>query len=268
MFYKKQERRTGVFTYTEKIMKIALCGLGRAGGAFAGQILDSSQHQLSLVVCRDESDTAGRDVGDVLGRGKTGKTIIRLKDASEALKESGAGVLVDFSREATTMKLLKLCEDAEVNIVICATEFTDSQMDEIRATGERGKIAVCYAPNLTIGINILMQMTKRLSKLLPDFDLVIVERHRKDKAPVTATAKLIARSAEREDIPILSVRAGGYVGIHEVTAASRDERITITHESFSRTAFGTGALAAAEFLRGRKGFFTMDDVIKDLEVSI
>ena len=155
-------------------MKIALCGLGRAGGAFAKQILNSSQHTLSLAVCRNESDTAGQDVGDVLGIGEKGIPVVKLEDAPEALTASQAEVLVDFSREATSMKLLKLCENTGVNIVLCETEFSRQQMDEIHKTGERGKIAVCYAPNLTIGVNLVMEMVNHLSKALPDFDFVIV----------------------------------------------------------------------------------------------
>lgn len=249
-------------------MNIALCGLGRAGKVFAQQIFNDEKHRLALTVCREESKTAGQDVGTIVGCEEKDLPVVKLSQAPEMLKQTKAEVLIDFSKGDTSMKLLRLCEKTGVNLVICATEFTEDEIAEMREAGERGNFAICYAPNLTIGINLLMQMVRKLSSILPDFDFVIVERHRKEKAPVTTTAKLIAKAARREDMPILSVRAGEYVGIHEVTAANKNERISITHESFSREAFGAGAMLAAEFLQGRKGFFTMEDVINDLENNV
>ena len=110
-----------------------------------------------------------------------------------------------------------------------------------------------------------MEFVEKLSKILPEFDFEIVERHRRDKPRVTTTAKLISKVIDRGETPISSIRTGGYVGIHEVTAASEEERITIEHESFSRQAFAKGALMAAQFLYGKKGFYEMKDVIKNLE---
>ena len=128
------------------------------------------------------------------------------------------------------------------------------------------QLGAVYAPNLTLGINLLMDFASELSETLPsDFDFEIIERHFKEKSRVTATAKIIAEKIGRDDINISSVRLGGYVGIHEVTCANKNERITIIHESFSRQAFADGAVLAANFIKDKTGFYYMSDVVNELK---
>jgi 4-hydroxy-tetrahydrodipicolinate reductase len=131
------------------------------------------------------------------------------------------------------------------------------------------RIGAVYAPNVTLGINVLMSLLKTVARALPFFDYQITEMHhsRKMDRP-SGTAKRIAETLENElpdipvsHIPINSVRAGGYIGVHEVLAVGEYEKISISHESFSRRAFAQGALMAAEYVIGRKGWYYMEDVI-------
>ena len=131
------------------------------------------------------------------------------------------------------------------------------------------RMGVVYAPNVTLGINVLMSLLKTVARALPFFDYQITEMHhsRKTDHP-SGTAKRIAETLESElpdipvsRIPINSVRAGGYIGVHEVLAVGEYEKISISHESFSRRAFAQGAMMAAEYVIGRKGWYYMEDVI-------
>ncbi len=153
-------------------------------------------------------------------------------------------------------------------MVICTTNFEGESQKKFDVLINKFKGGIVYAPNLTIGINLLMQFVAKISKILPDFDFEIIERHRKDKPRITTTARLISKSINRGETPISSIRVGGYVGIHEVVAASENERITIEHESFSRNAFANGAMTAANFIYDKDGYYEMQDVINELENKI
>lgn len=126
-------------------------------------------------------------------------------------------------------------------------------------------VGIVYAPNLTVGVNLLMEFVKKIANVLPDFDFEIIEKHPKDKAKVTATARMISQAINRGEVPIHSVRMNGYVGVHQVISTNGDERITITHESLTRRAFANGAILAAEFIQDKKQFFLMKDVIREIE---
>lgn len=244
-------------------MKIGLCGLGRAGQTMAKKILDSDKHELSCVICREISETAGMDVSQIMGIFPIGLKVIKLSEFALLDQSKLPDIVIDFSNHSMSLELMRVCENLGINLVICTTGFTDEGRTEMIETGLRKKIGLVYAPTLTLGINLLIEVVSKLSAMLPWFDFAIVERHRKDKKRVTTTAQLIADATKRDDIHISSVRAGGYVGIHEVTAASENERLTITHESFNRGAFADGAMMAAEFINGRKGYYEMKNVIDD-----
>ncbi|HEX2927316.1 MAG TPA: dihydrodipicolinate reductase C-terminal domain-containing protein, partial [Ruminiclostridium sp.] len=111
------------------------------------------------------------------------------------------------------------------------------------------------------------------SSILNNYDFQITEVHHKNKkdAP-SGTALKIAKEIEKglkssgcrsiePEIPINAVRAGGVIGKHEVMIVGDDDKIEISHESFSRQAFAKGALRAVEFLYGKTGYFEMNDVL-------
>ena len=221
-------------------MNIAVCGMGRAGKELARKIILDSENQLVMGICRDTSLTAGKDIGELIGMAPTETYLYRLSESGQALREKEVDVVIDFSGKETSLKLAEICNKSKKNLVICTTNFTRYEQDFLEELGRSGEFGLVYAPNLTLGINLLMEFVAKLSRILPEFDFEIVERHRKDKPRVTTTAKLISKAIDRGETPISSVRAGGYVGVHEVTAASEEERITIEHESFSRKAFAKG----------------------------
>ena len=143
-----------------------------------------------------------------------------------------------------------------------------------------------YAPNFSIGMNIMFMLNSQLAKITEKYDykLSLTETHHIHKLdkPSGTAVKLANDIVENnknynswklEDstkgdeqttndvLPIESIREGEYFGIHEVKAESSCDIISLRHEAFSREGFATGAVIAAEFIQGKKGIFTMNDLL-------
>lgn len=249
-------------------MRIAVCGLGRAGRALIHKILTEKKDELCCAVCRDSSEKVGQDIGIFLGMRHLGIPVVPVCAAALELVQRHVDVVIDFSHKSMTLEMARICADHGISMAACTTNFEENELLELKKVAGQSEKGMVYAPNLTIGINLLMEFAGRISRLLPDFDFAIVERHCKDKKKVTTTAKKIADCIDREQVPISAVRAGGYVGVHEVTAANEHERLTIIHESFSRAAFADGALLAAAYIVDRKGYYEMSDVMRELETKM
>ena len=222
----------------------------------------------------------GRDATAFLGRPSG---VVVTADIAAGLR--GADVLIDFTRAAGTLAHLASCRTLGVNAVVGTTGFTPEQKAEI--AGHAGTIAIVMAPNMSVGVNVVMKLLDVAARALdPSYDVEIVEMHhqRKVDAPsgtallmgdVVATARgtTLAESAvharhgetgERRPgtIGFASLRGGDVVGDHTVVFAGPGERIEITHRSASRATYVDGSLRAARFVAGRKtGLFDMDDVL-------
>ncbi len=195
-----------------------------------------------------------------------------------------ADVVIDFSNASAIDKLLDICTDKKLPLVLCTTGLSEDQLAKVNAASE--KVAVLRSANMSVGINMLMKVLAEISPTLAaaGFDIEIVEKHHNQKldAP-SGTALALAdsindsladkceyvydRSARREkrpakEIGISAVRGGTIVGDHDVIFAGTDEVITLSHRAYSRTVFGKGALEAAKFLSGKAaGMYDMSDVI-------
>ena len=246
-------------------MKIALCGLGKAGLQLAGLITQRPEHKLMMAFCRDGSKKAGKTISDVYPYKGFASPIYEISQAEEAFALDKPDVLIDFSNKEATLKLLPACARYGVKMVVCTTDFSPGDVALMRRTAaEMPGFALVLAPNITLGVNVLMRLTRETAEFLPQFDYAITEKHHSRKADVSATAKKIAdmlKGILKKPVSLNSIRAGGYVGLHEVMAVGEYERITIIHESFSRQAFANGALIAAQYLKEREGFFEMEDIV-------
>ena len=195
-----------------------------------------------------------------------------------------ADVVIDFSNASAVDKLLDVCADKNLPVVLCTTGLSDEQLSKVKSTSE--KVAVLKSANMSVGINMLMKVLKEISPTLDaaGFDIEIVEKHHNQKldAP-SGTALALAdsvneslsekceyvydRSARREkrprkEIGISAVRGGTIVGDHDVIFAGTDEVITLSHRAYSRSVFAKGAIEAAKFLVGKgAGMYDMSDVI-------
>jgi 4-hydroxy-tetrahydrodipicolinate reductase len=162
-------------------------------------------------------------------------------------------------------------------MVIGTTGFTEIQSKKLMSIAKNNKTGIVHAPNITLGVNVLMVLTNLAASILEGYDCTIIESHFKNKkdAP-SGTAKKIAeevlkgmsansniypRDLDYNEIPIHAVRAGGIIGRHRVIMAGEYDKVEIIHESFARTAFALGALKAVRFVHEKVGFFEMTDVL-------
>lgn len=196
-----------------------------------------------------------------------------------------ADVIIDFSNAKAVDDLLVYCVDKQIPVVLCTTGLSEEQLIKMKETA--GKVALLKSANMSLGINMLMELLKQAATTLAPagFDIEIVEKHHNQKldAP-SGTALALAdsmnealdqaysykydRSQERKkrdkyEIGISAVRGGNIVGEHEVIFAGMDEVITFEHTAYSRGVFGKGAVEAAKYLAGKPaGFYDMSDVIQ------
>ncbi|MDD5020448.1 MAG: 4-hydroxy-tetrahydrodipicolinate reductase [Candidatus Omnitrophica bacterium] len=174
--------------------------------------------------------------------------------------------LIDFSSVDGTLDHLRHCVKFKKPIVIGTTGFSEEQKKEI---GEASRaIGVVFSPNMSIGVNLLFELTRQAARALPpDYRVSMTEAHHvhKKDAP-SGTAKFLADIAKQErsldDIPIRSIREGEIVGDHEVVFESPWDTITISHHAKTRDIFARGALTALKFVVKKKhGLYTMADVL-------
>ena len=204
---------------------------------------------------------------------------------SLAVSDKKADVIIDFSNPASLDDILAYALEKKIPCVLCTTGYSPEQVEKIKKASE--SVAVFYSGNMSLGINLLIELSKEAAKILgaADFDIEIVEKHHNQKldAP-SGTALALAdsmnealnekyayvydRSRERKkrekyEIGISAVRGGNIVGEHEVIFAGQDEVIEFKHTAYSKAVFAKGAVQAAKFLAGKPaGFYDMSDVIQ------
>ena len=197
-----------------------------------------------------------------------------------------ADVLIDFSHPAVLTNILDFCKERKMPAVICTTGFSDEQKNEMTAAAEN--IGVFFSANMSLGINLLIDLVKRAAKLLEDgFDIEIVERHHNQKIDAPSGTALAIADAIAEtlttppeyvydrhsvrkkrkpaEIGIHAVRGGTIVGDHTVIFAGKDEVIEVKHSASSKEVFALGAVKAALYMAGKeKGMFNMNDLINEM----
>ena len=195
-----------------------------------------------------------------------------------------ADVIVDFSNPAVLDSMLAYAVEKNIPVVICTTGYSEEQKKKIFAASE--KIAVFYSGNMSLGINLIIELAKKAAAVFGDsFDVEIVEQHHNQKldAP-SGTALMIAdaisevktdaeyvydrhsyrKKRDKKEIGIHSVRGGNIVGEHEVIFAGQDEVLTISHSARSKAVFAVGALNAAVYLKNKTaGMYNMTDLLKN-----
>lgn len=213
---------------------------------------------------------------------------------SEKRSDSEGVVAIEFSTPATALNNIYRCFDMNIPVV-CGTTAWYQHLDEVKSRCEKENQALFYAPNFSIGMNIMFMLNKQLAKLSENYNyrLSLSETHHIHKLdkPSGTAVKLAEDIIENNDnykswelnqltidnlqltsnneqltiskvLPVEAIREGDVFGIHEVKAESDCDIIQLRHEAFSRKGFATGAVIAAEFLLGKKGIFTMENLLK------
>lgn len=209
---------------------------------------------------------------------------LRVTSENAGASPAGCDVAIEFSRPDQVMANIRLCLDAGVPVVVGTTGWYD-HLEAMKELVHARTGSLLWASNFSIGVNLFFRLNRQLAQLMdphPAYGLQIDEVHHVHKldAP-SGTAITLARDIDLRTrrysgwraadgagqyptegaVPIGSERTGEVPGKHSVTWRSPEDRITITHEAFGRQGFASGAVVAAEWLHGRKGLFTMDDVL-------
>jgi len=192
-----------------------------------------------------------------------------------------ADVAIEFSTPDSAIQNYRKCFEVGVAVVAGTTGWLE-HLDEVkRACAEQGK-TFFYASNYSLGVNIFFALNKYLAKIMnnyPSYEVKMEEVHHIHKldAPsgtaITLAEDLIKEvdrkerwslevEAKQTDLPIHCIREGEVPGIHEIIYESEADIISIKHDAKSRVGFALGAVLAAEFTNGKKGFLGMGDMLK------
>ncbi len=192
-------------------------------------------------------------------------------------------VIIDFSHPSLTDSILDFAAALNIPAVICTTGLSKEQL--LRIEYEARNIPLFFSANMSLGVNLIMDLVQRAAKILEDsFDIEIIEKHHNLKldAP-SGTALAIAdaiseaisyapeytydrhsvrKKRDKREIGIHAVRGGTIVGEHNIIFAGNDEVIEIKHSAASKEVFAVGAVSAAEFLKDKpSGLYNMKHLI-------
>ena len=262
-------------------LRIAVAGAsGRMGKMLIETVLAADDADLVGALDVTGSPSIGSDPGASWGI----NTGIQITDQFEKGLAS-AKYLIDFTRPEGTLNHARYCANHGIHMIIGTTGLSDEQQQELAAYSE--KIAIVFAPNMSVGVNATLKLLELAAKILNEgYDIEIIEAHHKHKvdAPSGTALKMgqvIAKAQDKnlKDWSVLSreghtgerkegtigfatIRGGDIVGDHTVLFAGDGERIEITHKSATRMSYAQGAVRAARFLKEKQsGFFDMYDVL-------
>lgn len=254
---------------------------GRMGQMLAQLVSESKAVRLVGALEQAGHDWVGRDIGAAMGGADLG--VVVTDDALEAMAKAQA--VIDFTVPAATVAMAELAAQARAVHVIGTTGLTDGDLVKIKAAARHA--VVVRAGNMSLGVNLLVQLTKKVAAALDeDFDIEVIEAHHRHKVDApSGTALMLGQAAaegrgvslanvsdsgrdgitgarKRGDIGFSAVRGGDIVGEHDVMFAADGERIVLRHMATDRAVFARGALKAALWGMGRKpGEYDMLDVL-------
>jgi 4-hydroxy-tetrahydrodipicolinate reductase len=226
--------------------RLAIVGLGKMGRAVEAM---APAHGFEVVARIDRS---GGDANEV-----TAETL------------NGAEVAVEFTTPEAAPENIRVAAAARCPIVVGTTGWNQHRVDVERFVNQVGG-ALLAAPNFSLGVaafTLTVEAAAQAMRLAPGFDVHMIETHhaqKKDAPSGTALALAQVVSARLgRDVPITSVRTGSVPGIHELVFDAQFEQIRLVHTARDRRVFAEGALLAAQWLVGRRGIFTLRDVLTD-----
>ncbi|AXI48263.1 4-hydroxy-tetrahydrodipicolinate reductase [Sulfitobacter sp. SK012] len=261
---------------------IAITGVsGRMGQMLVHEVLQNPHTHLAGAIERAGHDWVGRDLGACMGVADLG--LLVTDDPLEGIKDAQA--IIDFTAPAATLEFATLAAQAHAVHVIGTTGMTNEQIATLEPAARHAVIV--RAGNMSLGVNLLTQLTKRVAAALDDdFDIEIIESHHNQKVDApSGTALMLGEAAaegrgvalgdvsdrgrdgitgarKRGDIGFTAIRGGDIVGEHDVLFAAAGERIVLRHVASDRNVFARGALKAALWGQGRTpGQYDMLDVL-------
>jgi 4-hydroxy-tetrahydrodipicolinate reductase len=264
-------------------IRIIVTGVtGRMGETLVRMVRDEPGMSLVGGTERKGHGAIGLDVGLAT---RLGALEVPVVDGLAAAIDAGKPhVVIDFTSAEASTQHARICAEHGVALVVGSTGFSPEAKAEVTRTAV--KVPVVMAPNMSVGVNLVIQVAAQLAKVLGDaYDVEIVETHhrlKKDAPSGTAlrlaeeVAHALGRTPEdfrfgrhgqvgeraSSEIGIQSIRGGDVVGEHTVLFLGEGERVELTHRATSREQFGRGAVRAARWVFGRvPGLYDMQDVL-------
>ncbi len=237
-------------------MNIAILGYGKMGKEIEIIALERN-HKVPLIIdIENESEL-------------TGKNLLNID------------VAIDFSMPGSAYSNIVKCFEANTPVVSGTTGWLDKMDKVISMCREKGQ-TFFYASNFSLGVNIFFELNRNLAGMMnafSEYDIAIEEMHHTQKldAPSGTAIKLagdiisvidrknkweLNKASESHSIRITAIRKDNIPGIHTITYDSPVDFIEIKHSAKSRKGFALGAILAAEFIKDKKGYFTMKDLLK------
>ncbi|MGA9545384.1 MAG: 4-hydroxy-tetrahydrodipicolinate reductase [Candidatus Sulfotelmatobacter sp.] len=226
----------------------------------------------------------------LLGRGKTGSLVeqvarqrghdVRVLGAAEnacgaalvSEKLGGIDVVIDFTTPSCIVANIEACVAVGKSMVVGTTGW-HQELDRIRKLVEKHGTGFVYGANFSIGVNLFFDVARAAAAALRhEYSGQIFERHQAQKKDAPSGTALViqrviseASGADKDKaLEITSFREGDVVGMHEVVLDSAVDRIYLCHDAKSRQGFADGAVRAAEWIAGKKGFYDFKDVWREL----
>jgi 4-hydroxy-tetrahydrodipicolinate reductase len=224
----------------------------------------------------------------ILGRGKTGSAVAEVaKERRHAVTVAGAtensegaaltpeklqgiDAVIDFTAPHCVLANIEACARAEKNMVVGTTGWY-GEVGRVRSLVDAKGIGFIYAANFSVGVNLFLEVARAAAAALKhDYSGQIFERHhaqKKDAPSGTAIAmQQVVRetSGQAQAVEITSFREGDVIGLHELVLESAADRIYLCHDAKSRQGFALGAVRAAEWMAGKKGFYDFKDIWREL----
>jgi len=226
-------------------MKILLLGSGKTGSLVA-QVARERGHEVSTLRSADNANASG------LSRDR-----LTLVD-----------VVVDFTTPHCVLDNIEACVSGGASMVVGTTGWY-SDLAKVRAKVEHHRTGFVYGSNFSVGVNVFFELVRAAAPALEhQYGAQIYERHHAEKkdAPsgTAATMQQILQEASGNEIEITSFREGDVVGMHELVLDSPNDSIYLCHDAKTRRAFAEGAVRAAEWIVGKKGFFDFKDIWKEV----
>ena len=228
-------------------MNLLLLGRGKTGSAVA-EVAAERKHRIAIVGAKENASAAAL--------------------TPETLR--GIDAVIDFTAPHCVLTNIEACVKAGKNMVVGTTGW-HQEVDRVRNLVDHHGTGFLYAANFSIGVNLFLDVARSAAAALRhDYSGQIFERHHADKkdAPsgtaITLQHVIREASGQSETLEITSFREGDVVGLHEVVLESPADRIYLCHDAKSRRGFAEGAVRAAEWLAGKKGFYDFSKIWRDL----
>ena len=263
-------------------MRIGITGCGgRMGQMVLHTVLTTEGVSVSGGVERADHAALGRDLGALVGAAPLG---LALANDAEALF-AGSDAVIDFTTPEATAAHAKLAAHHGAALICGTTGLAAAEREALAAAARA--VPVVYAANMSVGVNLLIGLTRRVATLLgQDYDIEIVEMHHRMKVDApSGTALMLGEAAARGrqvaladvaqrvrdgvtgprptgEIGFSVIRGGGIIGEHSVIFAAEDEILTLSHSARDRGLFARGAVEAARWVIGQPpGLYDMQDVL-------